>query len=97
MPCYNGSVTGRRILLGEHDSNIAGQLQQHLSGKGFEIDHCLDGEATLDRLCQKPPDLAILDVQIPRTDGFKIAIVIRSVPSSRDLPLILLTDLVHCS
>ena len=86
-------MTGRRILLGEHDSTIAGQLQQQLSEKGYEIDHCLDGEATLDRLYQTPPDLAILDVKLPRTDGFKVATVIRSVPSSRDLPLIILTDL----
>jgi CheY-like chemotaxis protein len=82
------------ILLVEDDSFISGMYQTKLSNLGFQIEVIEDGEAAAARLQQDPlPDLILLDIVLPKMDGFEILEAIRQSDRTKDLPVILLTNL----
>lgn len=82
------------ILLVEDDSFISGMYYTKLVGMGFKVDVVEDGEAAWERLQQDPlPDLLLLDVVLPKKDGFEILEGLRKEQRSSELPIILLTNL----
>lgn len=82
------------ILLVEDDSFISGMYQTKLSGQGYQVELVEDGETAASRLQQDPlPDLVLLDVVLPKKDGFEILEGLRSHERTRQLPVILLTNL----
>lgn len=82
------------ILLVEDDSFISGMYQTKLSGQGYQVELAEDGETAASRLQQDPlPDLVLLDVVLPKKDGFEILQGLRSDERTRQLPVILLTNL----
>lgn len=82
------------ILLVEDDSFISGMYQTKLDGLGYTLELAEDGEAAWERLQQNPlPDLVLLDIVLPKKDGFEILEEMRSDKRLKDLPVILLTNL----
>jgi len=82
------------ILLVEDDSFISGMYQTKLAGLGYKVELQEDGEAAADRLKQDPlPDLVLLDVVLPKKDGFEILEALRADARTKKLPVILLTNL----
>ena len=66
-----------------------------LEEEGYEIETARDGLEALDRLSTRRPDLALLDVRMPGVDGVELSRRIRRNPRTRDVPVILLSALVH--
>lgn len=81
----------RRVLIVEDEKNIVESLTFLLKRAGFAIDAVMDGTAALQRIGDDPPDVVILDVNLPGTDGFDILRAVRSAPGTRDLPVVMLT------
>jgi len=82
------------ILLVEDDSFISGMYQTKLVSLGYEVEVKDDGEAAWDRLQQDPlPDLLLLDIVLPKKDGFEVLEALRDDKRTKDLPVILLTNL----
>lgn len=82
------------ILLVEDDVFISGMYQTKLSALGYTFELKEDGESAWERLQQDPlPDLVLLDVVLPRKDGFEILEDIRGDARTKNLPVILLTNL----
>ncbi len=82
------------IVLVEDDSFISGMYFTKLSSLGHKVEVIEDGEAAWDRLQADPvPDLVLLDVVLPKKDGFEILSDIRKNDKTKDLPVILLTNL----
>lgn len=77
------------ILLAEDDPNLGQVLAEYLEMKGFEVVLHRDGEAAWEGYRLQPPDLCILDVMLPKQDGFTLAREIRSI--DQQTPLIFLT------
>ena len=83
-----------KILLIEDDSFISGMYQTKLTSLGYEIELKEDGQAAWDRLQQDPlPDLVLLDIVLPKKDGFEILEGLRADKRTKELPVILLTNL----
>jgi DNA-binding response OmpR family regulator len=59
--------------------------------EGFETEIAADGEAALEALARNRPDLVVLDVMLPKMNGFEVCRQIRSSPDSRDLKILMLT------
>lgn len=78
-----------KILVVEDDPNLGQILNEYLQLKGFETVLCTDGEAGFERFKNEPFDFCILDVMMPRKDGFSLAKDIRSM--NKEIPLIFLT------
>ncbi|WP_100641866.1 response regulator transcription factor [Alteromonas facilis] len=78
-----------RLLVVEDDSRLLMQLDSYLRGNGYSVDLADDGEKALFLLNEHPYDLAIVDIGLPKIDGFE---VIRSA-RSKDIkcPILILT------
>ena len=77
------------ILLAEDDENLGMLLREYLMAKGFETTLKPDGEAAYDAFMKNKYDLCILDVMMPKKDGFSLAQDIRVLNS--EIPIIFLT------
>ena len=68
-----------RILLCEDDENLGMLLREYLQAKGFNADLYPDGEAGYKAFLKGKYDICVLDVMMPKKDGFALAQEIRSV------------------
>ena len=80
-----------RVLIVEDEPHIVESLSFVLSREGFSVASVLDGEAAVESLRRDPPDLVILDVMIPRLNGFEVLKVAKSDPALKAIPVIVLT------
>jgi two-component system response regulator VicR len=78
-----------RLLVVEDDPNLGDILQEYLSMKGYETILCRDGEEGWSKFKKDKFDLAILDIMMPKKDGFTLGKEIKKV--QEDLPIIYLT------
>ena len=78
-----------RILLCEDDENLGMLLREYLQAKGFNTDLYADGEAGYKAFLKGKYDICVLDVMMPKKDGFTLAQEIRAVNS--EVPIIFLT------
>ncbi len=78
---------GPEILLVEDDLGIAIPLSRFLSREGFRVRHVSTGEEARAALASSPPDLVLLDLMLPDTDGFDLC---REI-SARGVPVIAVT------
>lgn len=78
-----------KILLCEDDENLGTLLREFLQAKGFDADLFPDGEKGYDAFLKGQYDLCVLDVMMPKKDGFTLAQEIKNL--SADVPIIFLT------
>ena len=62
----------RRVLVVEDDASIALGLRINLEGEGYEVLTAEDGEIGLTMAREREPDLVILDVMLPKLNGFQV-------------------------
>lgn len=79
----------QRILLCEDDENLGTLLREFLQAKGFDADLCVDGEQGYEAFLKNQYDMCVLDVMMPKKDGFTLAQDIKSL--NPDMPIIFLT------
>ena len=78
-----------KILLCEDDENLGMLLREYLQAKGYSTVLCPDGEQGFKEFTKNKYDIAVLDVMMPKKDGFPLAQDIRQ--ANADLPIIFLT------
>jgi two-component system response regulator ChvI len=78
-----------RITLVDDDENIVTSVSLALESHGHEVKAYFDGVSGLAALENEPPDLAVLDVKMPRLDGME---VLRRLRQTSNLPVIMLTS-----
>src|SRR6266571_4225871 len=84
-------MAGERVLLVEDNATGAKLIAYLLKAHGYEVTVANDAEAALATIRQCPPDLVIMDVQLPGVDGLEIVRRLRADVASRDLPIIAVT------
>jgi two-component system response regulator ChvI len=77
------------IALVDDDKNILASVSMLLEQEGYHVSTFSDGAAALTALTSAPPDLAILDIKMPRMDGLEL---LRRLRQAQDLPVIFLTS-----
>jgi len=87
-----------KALIVDDDRVLADVLAFTLRREGFEVVQAFDGEMALERWQEERPDIVVLDVNLPRLDGFAVC---RRIREASDTPILLLTvrneedDIVH--
>ena len=82
----------KRILLVEDDPDIALSLRNKLERDGgYAVEVVADGPAGLARASAEPPELVLLDVNLPGIDGFEVCRRLRKDPETAGVPVIMLT------
>lgn len=80
---------GARILIAEDDDNMRFMLQDNLEMAGYSVRALGDGQISLSAFLKEEFDLCILDVMLPRKDGFTLASEIRRI--NKNVPIVFLT------
>jgi len=81
----------RRILIVDDEPNIVISLEYLMKREGYETAVASDGEAAIASLSEKPPDLVVLDVMLPKLNGFEVCRQIRADPRWRGVRVLMLT------
>jgi DNA-binding response OmpR family regulator len=85
------ATTARRVLVADDDPYICRILTHNLEAEGFQVTVCNDGEDARDLARATVPDVIILDVMMPKRDGFDVLASLKANPSTRAIPVVLLS------
>ncbi|WP_332777112.1 response regulator transcription factor [Polaromonas sp.] len=81
----------KRILIADDEPNIVVSLEFLMKREGFDVQVAVDGEAALQAIAAQLPDLILLDIMLPRKDGFEVCQQIRANPQWQSLKVVMLT------
>jgi DNA-binding response OmpR family regulator len=81
----------KTILIADDEPNIVISLEFLLKREGYEVVVAHDGLQALERIRERRPDLAILDVMMPQRNGFEVCQDLRQDPQFKDLRIMMLT------
>ena len=89
----NGNGNGNRmtVLLVEDEENLRRLLRDLLEREGFRVVEAGDGVAALDEVDRSAPDVIVLDLDLPRLDGYGVLRYLRTRPQTATLPVLVLT------
>lgn len=79
------------ILVVDDDPDLVETVAMMLESKGCEVGKAYDGVEGEESIRQRRPDLVILDVMMPRKDGYILCAELKADPETRDIPVVLLT------
>lgn len=81
----------KRILLVDDEKDLAYAVGLQLEANNFEVLLASDGQEALDIARRKKPDLIILDLMLPKIDGFKVCRMLKFDEKYKNIPIILFT------
>jgi GAF domain-containing protein len=81
----------KHVLLMDDDPNIGDLLRQILPGNEFQLECATDGVSGLEAIAADRPDIILLDMLMPRLDGFGVIEKLRADTGTRELPIIVLS------
>ncbi|NLC38613.1 MAG: response regulator transcription factor [Clostridia bacterium] len=81
-------MAGRKILAVDDEPDIIKIVDHRLSREGYEVISACDGEEAIEKFRREKPDLVILDLMLPKVDGFEVCRMIRE---ESDVPIIILS------
>ena len=80
-----------RVLIVEDEAPLVTLLRYNLEQEGFEVAEAVDGEEALVRIAEARPDAVLLDWMLPNVSGIEVCRQLRRSPSTRAVPIIMLT------
>ncbi len=81
----------KRILLVEDEKNVILGVRTCLDAVGYEVEIVEDGQEALDAVHRQHPDLILLDLLLPKVDGFEVLKVLKSDEATNSIPIIVLS------
>jgi len=81
-----------RVIIADDDPDIRRLVEMTVTNAGCDVTVASDGEEALARVRDSVPDLVILDVLMPRMDGWEVARALKSDPATREVPVMFLTS-----
>jgi len=81
----------RRILIADDEPNMLLSLEFLMRRAGFEVATATDGQTALDAIESTSPDLALLDILMPKKSGLEVCETVRANPNLKDVKIVLLT------
>lgn len=85
--------TKKKILLVEDDAALANVYKTRLEMEGFDVRHVDNGEDALTNAREYRPDLIVLDVMMPKINGFDVLDLLRNTPDTMGMRVIMMTAL----
>jgi CheY-like chemotaxis protein len=86
----NGGQAPKRLLVADDDPNVIDLISQ-LLGEHYQIESVADGVDALAAVARNRPDVILLDLMMPRLDGFGVIAQLRQNPEHRNIPVVVLT------
>ncbi len=86
-------MTQKTILIVEDDAMLLNILKQGFENAGYQAICAKDGEEALDAIYKKTPDVVLLDILLPKKDGYQVLQNIKSNPQTSKVPVIIISNL----
>jgi DNA-binding response OmpR family regulator len=83
----------KKILLVEDDKMISSMYETKLRQDGYMIILADNGAMAIDLAVKEKPDIILLDIILPQLDGFAVLQEVKSIPGTKNIPIIMLTNL----
>lgn len=81
----------KTILVVDDERHIVRLVEVNLTRAGYEVATAYDGVEALEKVKETEPDMIVLDVMMPRMDGFEVLKRLQADPDTQDIPVIMLT------
>jgi len=81
------------ILIAEDEDFLIQALKDNLSTEGYTVEIARNGEEAVEKIGKKKPDLVLLDILMPKSDGFFVLEKIKNNPDWKLIPVIVLSNL----
>ena len=85
-------MTRDKILIVEDSPTAMLQITTILQTKGYELMHAVDGEEALRKAVERMPQLIVLDVILPKKNGFQVCRQLKKTPDTQGIKILLLTS-----
>ena len=86
-------MTTATVLITDDSLVIRAVVRSYLEAEGYLVVEAEDGAAALERCRQSPPDVILLDIEMPGLDGYQVLAELKADPGLMDLPVVFLTTL----
>jgi len=83
----------KKILIIEDDEFLSQLISKKISEEGFAVSLAIDGEDGIKKIEKGMPDLILLDLLLPKIDGFEVLSRIKSDPATSPIPVVILSNL----
>lgn len=83
----------KKILVTDDEVPVVQIIRTNLELEGYEVVTAHDGEEALRKVAEESPNLIILDVMMPKMDGWEVLSNLKGSPRTQDIPVIMLTAL----
>ena len=80
-----------RLLLVDDESSIRKVIGERLKNKGFDVLLAENGEEALAKAQQEKPDLIILDIMLPKINGYEVCTILKREPAFKEIPIVIFT------
>ena len=87
----------QKILIIEDEATLQKALQEVLTAEGYDILSALDGLRGLEMARQENPDIILLDIILPKMDGFEVLKELKGEEKTESIPVVILTNLSDVS
>ena len=81
----------KKILVVDDERHIVRLVEVNLQRAGYEVVQAYDGVEALEKVSADKPDMIVLDVMMPRMNGFDVLKNLKAKPETMDIPVIMLT------
>lgn len=78
------------LVVDDHVENVE-LLEEMLTSNGYEVSTAFDGEEALKKAHKELPDLLLLDIMMPKMDGYQVCEALRNADDTKDIPIIFVT------
>lgn len=85
--------TKNKILIADDNEANCELLEAYLAGVDCEVEFAKDGRETLDKVASFQPDLILLDIMMPKLNGFEVCKKLKSDPATRSIMILMVTAL----
>jgi two-component system alkaline phosphatase synthesis response regulator PhoP/two-component system response regulator VicR len=85
------SMPGKKIMAVDDERHIVRLIQVNLERSGYQVITAFDGPDALKKVETERPDVIVLDVMMPKMDGFEVLKRLQANPETRNIPVIMLT------
>ncbi|MCG6944141.1 MAG: response regulator [Deltaproteobacteria bacterium] len=84
-------MSKKYVLIVDDDPDLVETVSMMLEDKGYEVGKAYDGVEGEEAIKERHPDLLVLDVMMPRKDGYQLCAELKADSATKDIPVILLT------
>lgn len=90
-----GEQVQRSVLVVDDDITLRQMYRARLEASSYVVTEAINGEEALARAVELHPDCILLDIMMPRVNGFDVLDILKTTPGTKHIPVVILTNLMQ--